>query len=275
MPSKRPFRIVELGCGKDPVGLFKLARRSEKRGLNRSFIGVNDKLADNEKSLHKLSLNSLLVRLGVRKAPKNLSLIENCAVHALEGFTTESQDILFESYLMNNLAKKGKCEGKHEECSARLYQNAKRVLRQGGKFVLVQDFGSFNHYIMMAKRFGFNLSIATIPDSLLAKSSSLALRKRSTFRKRANYLNFYRKLPGQQGVIDKEAAQLMQEGNISSPEEYARPALFILTKPRKTPQANLRKEVNLETELFAQLAESFGVPFHEVEEIKSTLNEFK
>jgi len=264
MPKRRPFRVVELGCGSDPVGLFKLARRSERLGRNRSFIGVNDLFADQGTFSRRVSLNSLLVRFGVRKNPKNLNLISKCAVHALEGLAAGSQDLIFEAYLLNNIGRSGQCEGKNAECLARLYEQAHRVLRPGGKFIAIQDLGIITTQVAEAKMYGFNLTIFKIPDRALKKSHSQAIRDRSTPWKRMDYLKFYAGLDGDMQLTEAHINALKKRGVIKSAQEYALPVVYLMTKTRKAPRQE-KEEPQIPREVALQISKLLGIPLRHIE----------
>lgn len=211
--SKKPFIVFEAGAGMVPSGLVKRAAQSEKRGKNRRFIGVDIKLGPNWLSL----LGARLFRM-----PSNISLKKADVLNSLLDLRPKSQDIVFESYLLNNLTPKQRLN---------FFKRAKKVLKSNGRLVIVQDKAVISIYIKIATKLGFTVTVLEIPDLALKKSSSKAIRDRSTPRKRLKYLRHYARNGSD---MPKNLQRAFEIEAINSKQEYARPTMLVLQKPKKT-----------------------------------------
>jgi hypothetical protein len=110
--KKEPFRIFEAGPGILARDLIGKAAKNEKQGKNREFVGV-------DKSIFP---RIALLLSGRRRMPSNLKLERGNAISKLSSMKSRSQNVVFESYLLNNISEK--------ECD-RFIRNAKRVLKHG------------------------------------------------------------------------------------------------------------------------------------------------
>jgi len=127
---RKPFQVMEVGCGDVPLGLVRKAQRSLEKGKShRQFVGVDK----------KLDLDKLFKRAGIKELPSNLRLVESCAAKALSGLEPESQNVIFGSYLLNMLADKESCIHPGYSCDAVLLGMAVRALKPDGRMVFVQD----------------------------------------------------------------------------------------------------------------------------------------
>jgi hypothetical protein len=83
----------------------------------------------------------------------------------------------------------------------------------------------------LAAKHKIDFSTFRISDEMLAKSSSRALRQRSTPKKRRDWVEFYLEDTPRftRGEIDK----LLKGKVFEKIEDYARPTLFVMKKPRQ------------------------------------------
>lgn len=209
--KKQPFRIFEAGSGMLSKAIVKKAALSGKKGQNREFTGVDKNL------LPRLSL----LLSGRAKMPSTLVLKRADAIAEMAAVPAKSQSIVFSSYLLNNV---------NAEARKAFFSQAKRALRPGGRLAIVQDKSEVIGVRQDAKNLNWRTTILELADSALKKSSSKAMRERSTPAKRKSMLEYYLNRPGSK---TKQAMKLQMETRlINSPDEYAKPVLIIMQKPR-------------------------------------------
>jgi len=243
MPTiKKPFMIFEAGSGKVPIPLLRKSLKATRKRKEIKFTGVDE----------KLNLDLLLRKTRLKTQPKNLRLVQNCAIKELLKIPKESQHVIFGSYLVNNLGETSSCTVPQLPCNRAFFVAAERALRPGGRIILVQDKNSIPLMKEAGHNLGFDLHMIAISDERAKKSKSWAIRKRSTPEKRVEYLQkHYPKKENISRVIDSS-----RKYGINSLEELARPTIFILRRPRKTtrdtPQVKEIDLFNLLDQLFRE-----------------------
>jgi SAM-dependent methyltransferase len=238
MPRGRAFRVFEGGIGKVPVDLVRLAKKSLNKGKRREFIGID----------REIDVNALIKRARLSKPLSNLKLGVSCATHALLALPKESTDLVYGSYLVNNLDhREASCALPQLSCGGAFFAAAHRALRPGGRLILVQDKSEVVNLRRVAENFDLRLHAIRIPDEKAAKSSSWAIRMRSSSKKRAKYNKKY----------DRKITQAQRAEGISSLDELSQPTIFILRKPLKSnPRLGLQEqpsEVDVLREVFKKL----------------------
>jgi len=216
--KKKTFRIFEAGSGANPKGLLLQAKKATEKGRKRHFVGVD---------IARLSLTAVLKKLLKRSDYKNLKLVRKCAVEAVKKLKPESQDIIFSSYLMNELSYKTDTSG--ISLNRVFLKEAKKALKPGGRIVLVLDKGGISTYKAIANELGLGFHSIPISDKAAEKSNAEYIRLRSDPVKRAKFIDNYLS----QGLSHPDLMLLQLLGAINSPTDYARPTIIILRKPRK------------------------------------------
>ena len=82
---------------------------------------------------------------------------------------------------------------------------------------------------------GWRTTTIEISDKTLKNSPSTALKDRSTKRKRLRILSLFKNRRGGEKT-KRTLANLMELGIIETPEDYVRPVMFVIQKPRKEPK---------------------------------------
>jgi len=211
--KKEPFRVFEAGIGVFPTAFIRKAAQSEARGKNREFIGVDLKLAPKPLAL---------LAAGKLKMPGVLELRKANALHCLNSLKLRSQNVVVESYLLNNVGM---------ETKSKFLKAAKRALKPGGRLVLIQDRGSLIWIYREARNLKMRPKVFDFSDAELKASKSRAIRDRSSPRKRRGILNHYVKR-GAKATL-KKIELLLDLELISSKDEYTRPIMVVMQKPRK------------------------------------------
>lgn len=207
-PEKREIHHFDAGCGSTPMCLIKKALRRKKI----TFTGVDQKI----------------FAVTGEKLPENLKLEKQCAILRLKEAPPESLDLISESYLLGNLEPYS-CVGPHGTCEENFFHHAVNALKPNGKIVIVQDKWQTPHYRKIAKQYGLSFRAFTIPDSLAEKSPSESVRERSSPEKRDSMMKYYSN--GDHGWRnDNRVTTLIQQGVIKSPDDFARPTIFIMRK---------------------------------------------
>ena len=166
---KKAFRVFEAGAGEVPFGIVGQAIKADRRGLNREFIAVDTALNTNE----------TLRQRGLRKAPKNLKLVKNCAVAEMKKLPKASQDIVFASFFLNNYCRK---EGK-EKWNMRFLEylmDAKRALKPNGRIIIIQNHVGAENYANLAIQAGLKATILKLPLEMIERSTAENIEKRAT-----------------------------------------------------------------------------------------------
>ena len=214
---KVPRIIFDAGCGKYPKGLIAAARRAKETGRNRHFIGIDE----------RIDLDRIVRKYGTR-GPGNVELAEACAVRALRQQKPGSIDTVTATYLLNNLHEKSCLSPDAHSCSGLFLTFAARALKPGGRIIIVQDKQNLPVLMEAAKDLGLRFSSIEIPDRLAQKSSSTAVRERSTPVRRLKYL--MGSLRGWGLTIEDVRAQMKEQG-IKAVSGYMKPVAMIMTKP--------------------------------------------
>jgi hypothetical protein len=214
--SKKPFLIFEAGVGESPEVIAQRAKESLKKRRNRKFIGVDEQLNLDEVVSKKL------------KGIKNLELRQSCAIKELLKTPAGSQDIVFASYLTNNLAERNEsCNFQGYSCRKAFFIAAEKALRPGGRLILIQDKITAEDIKHTAKELGLEFHIKLIPDEKAINSKSEAVRVRSTPEKRTAFMK--------ERFSDWDLERFLpfwKKDGITSVEDTAKPTIFILKKPR-------------------------------------------
>ncbi len=213
--KKTPFSVFEAGVGVFPTALIRKAAKSEVRGKERRFIGVDLNLAPKPLAL---------LAAGKLKMPGVLELKRGNALHVLNSLKLRSQNVVLESYLLNNLA---------HETATKFLKAAKRALKPDGRLVLIQDKSDLTWIFKAAKNLKMRSKMFNFSDAELKASKSGAMRDRSSKRKREKMLNHYRRLNKASKSTDKILESLLDLEILSSKDEYARPVMFVMQKERK------------------------------------------
>lgn len=227
-----PFRVraFEAGMGRQPAALIKKARRSAKTRKGRQFVGVDE----------EVNLN-IIIRQKLGLLPKNLRLVQNCAIKELLSLPAGSRDLIFGSFIVNVLGtKKASCAVPPLPCDKAFFMAAERALRPGGRLILVQDKDELKFMQEVAHNLGLELHQIPISDEKARKSESWAIRKRSTPETRIAHLNedlVEWGMTPERYLSSKKA----RVAKITSIEEADRPTIFLFRKP-KTPREKVREE---------------------------------
>jgi hypothetical protein len=220
-PPTRPFRIFEGGVGRSPVGLLRKAARSEQRGLRKRVFVATD--------IETIDLQGALKKASLRKKPPNLTIRKQNSLNALAGLRPESQDLVVECFLLNNLHQvRDPLTGKTGDGAVVFIRLAERALKPGGRIVLVQDNGSTADYQAIAHSMGLEFHAILIPEKKALKSSSPAIRARATVQKRQRITThdaIYNP-----GTLEMYSA-LLHQGSIREPHELYIPTIMLLKKP--------------------------------------------
>jgi len=219
---KKPFNVVELGGGKVPLGLVKLA--SKRRGINarrRKFVG-ND--------IH-LDMNTLLEKSGLKKLPRNLSFINKCAVQALEGMESGTAHVIFASYLFNTMRDKKSGGREYVPIPFDLTREAKRVLVPGGRLVFVNNLGHKHIFRDLAAQAGLGFHAIPLTDTRAQNSAAYFIRERGTPEGRKKRIATYMMREDPESILASIFVARMN-GHINKFDEYARPTIYLLRKPR-------------------------------------------
>jgi ubiquinone/menaquinone biosynthesis C-methylase UbiE len=211
LKEKTPFRVLELGAGMHAEGVIEKALQSEQRKLKREFTAVDIALNPEE----------ALRRRGLSKLPSNLKLIRNCAVDELKKTPAASQDIIFESFLINII-------GSSDRAKARTYlEEAKRVLKPNGLMVIIQGPAMVQQVWQMANDFGFKGYARILTEKEMKSSFSEYIQSRSTLeRRRADFLEHARAFPW----YLKRGMEDAKELGISELSDLHRPVVLVLRK---------------------------------------------
>ncbi len=214
--KKEPFRVFEAGAGIIPTALVKQAARSAKQGRKREFTGID---------LHLGPKWLSLLLAGKFKMPAGLELKRGDAIKALQATKGKSQNIVFASYLLNNIDRK---------MANKFFRAARRVLKPGGRIVLIQDMSDVFWVRHDARKLGWRTAVFKVPDSKLKSSPARALRERSSPSKRKKLLTHYRKRDP--AKTERAIVQALEMGSIGSVEEYVAPVAILMQKPREKPK---------------------------------------
>lgn len=87
--KKKVFNVFEAGSGEHPIGLVLQAEKAKTRNLRlRKFTGVDQK---------RVNLNNVLEKMGISRTPKNLRLMQGCAVKALKSLSQTAKTLFFQA----------------------------------------------------------------------------------------------------------------------------------------------------------------------------------
>ena len=215
---KKPFTVLEAGCGRIPIGLVRKASRALEKGkTHRRFIGIDD----------ELNLDLLMKKLKLQKLPKNLQLMEKCAIKYLKRTPPGSMDLIFGSYLLNNLAEKWSCVVLGYSCREALLGFAKKALKPGGRMIFIIDKINVEEYRETAAANGMNFHAVELPDKVLKKSPAEHIRLRATLKKRKKIARWYA------FSEFSESAKKQFGPRVAANPEIARPTAIIMQKPKK------------------------------------------
>jgi hypothetical protein len=221
--QKSAFNVFEIGMGREPLTLIRKAQRSILKKKNRVFVGTDK----------ELNLNESLRIAGIKKLPKNLTLVQQCAIDALMKANPESQHVIFGSYLVNNLSKThSSCFIRGLACEKAIFVAAEKALKPGGRLILVQDRDMSHFMDEAAFNLGLRLHAIPLTDAQIAKSESWAIQMRGTKEKRIEYIR-------DSGISLRELEADAQHRKLKSVDELARPTIFILGKPREGQQKRI------------------------------------
>lgn len=176
---KVPFRVFEAGAGEIPYGLIGQALKARKRGLNREFTAADVALLA-EQALRQRNLTN---------APSNLKLVRNCAMDELKKLPTESHDIVFGSYFLNNYAGIHG-ERYHASRAMEYFAEARRVLKPNGRIIIIQDNMFAGNYVEFARKMGFSgVTRVKLPLRFLEGSTAFYIEQRATREGRLRLIN--------------------------------------------------------------------------------------
>jgi len=234
---RRPFRIFEGGPGERPVGLIAKAAKSAREGqAQRIFTGAEE---------HGFEVNQeVLKRAKAGAIPKNLRLVEDCAVHALLKLPAESQSIVFESYLTNNLDSPSACYP-GISCEQAFFEAADQALKPGGRLIAVQDLSTVGWHKEIARHMGYGFHAIPLSDEKALKSKSKAIRVRATPKRRLAELN---RIFSETSILgrrerEKRMRQAIKRGEYKTREDSVRPTLMVFRKPRKRERQNFSEPI--------------------------------
>jgi len=165
--------VFELGAGE--VAFSALGQALRKKRVGRQFIATDIALRKEE----------TLRQRGLREAPTNLKLIKNCSMKELKKLPNLSQDIVFESYFLNNyigLAARSGADA--TKLFTKFLKEVKRVLKPNGRLVIIQNVPLAQVMLSDAKKLNFKGHIVSLTEKQLTESMSEAIQKRSTLQKR-------------------------------------------------------------------------------------------
>ena len=191
--------IADAGMGKNPIELLRKAIRAEQKQKKRTFVGID---------IERVSLEALLKETGLKKLPPNFIPIQADAVEMVKKMRPNSHDIIFASYLLNNLG-----EGKSNLLKiVEFLYHSYNAIKPTGRIILINDKSSLKSHIRLAQKLGFKTHAIELSDKQAEASLLPAVKRRSSPAKRKEY---YASI-----------------GN-SDEEEQARPTIIILRKPLK------------------------------------------
>jgi tRNA1(Val) A37 N6-methylase TrmN6 len=156
--------VLELGAGKEPLGLIGQARRALIKRKGRKFE-ASDKETKKE----------VFRSFGLSKIPENAKILRQCSLKHLKKTKTASQDIIFGSYFLYSFGfeearKKGiKIAFKKME---QIMKEIKRVLKKGGRAIFIIDLKGSEKVIDLAQRNGFKIHFTKFkfsPDKIYSK----------------------------------------------------------------------------------------------------------
>jgi len=246
-PKRRPFAVLEVGCGKVPTGLLGKAKNSVERGkTHRVFFGVDK----------GLDVGRLLKKARVKKLPENLFLAKGCAIRVLKDVKPGSLDIIFGSYLVNTLsANAASCALEGYTCESAFFQLAGRALKPGGRLVLVQDKANVPFLRNYAASFGAGFHSIEIPDNVARNSPAKYIKWKSSPELRRKRVREYVK---RGEVTQGEVDEMVRHGAVENLQDFAKPTIIIIRKPR--PGEESRRVVYLGPEqAFELLARLMGM----------------
>jgi hypothetical protein len=229
LKQKKPFVVIEAGCGTRPTGLVRKAQRSLAIGkTHRRFVGIDE----------KIDLAALLRKMRIKELPRNLKLIEECAIKALRKLEPGSQDVIFASYLLNVLSHHQSCINPMLSCEAMFLGAARKALRIGGRMVIIQDKRHTAIIAEQAESNGMEAHIVELSKSQLKKSAAQWIRARATKWRRRKRMKKYSKQVSREG-LNLLVEEAIKKGIIKNRDEYSRPNVLILKKTREK-EANTR-----------------------------------
>jgi|GEM_PF-1538850 len=242
------LKVFEAGAGKGLRAVLRKAYSSEIKRKGREFIVVDEKI--NKKPL----MLDVLIRRALGKMPKNVQIAETCATKLLLQTVPNSQDLIFASYLTNNLKSEGFSCVSPNNCRTAFLLAAKRALTPGGRLVLVQDKVAVPYYEQIGQSMGLQVHSITIPPAKALKSDSEHIRLRATPKKRIKFMKEHYRLDPNSDLVQA----WIKRGIIKEPEEFAQPTIISLRKSRKGGSTRVASEIPIE--ILEKMSELLGIP---------------
>ncbi|MDD5148675.1 MAG: hypothetical protein PHH08_04395 [Candidatus ainarchaeum sp.] len=175
-----------------------------------------------------VDIDAALKRTGLKRLPKNLKLIAHDAIEAMKKIKPGSRSIVFGSYVLNCISHYSEKRG--AESPAILFlELAKKAVKPGGRIIIVEDKAATRFYKAAASHVGLGFHAIEISDKKALHSKAWAIRKRASPKRRISRINKY----FEQGTNLETVLYAMESGTIESPEEFAKPTIFIMQKPRQ------------------------------------------
>jgi hypothetical protein len=225
--GKRPFRVFVAGFEK-PGPIVARAKQALREGKNRSFIGADPKPK-------RFDLNALLIKAGIKKIPSNATLIEGCAVKALNQLAKGSQDVVFGGFVFHYLFLKPGCESYHERCTKKgqpcgdaFVKAAKRALKPGGRIILVQDWIILPAIDLAAQVTDMHFHAFFVPEEWVKRSKSKHLKDRANPRKSAKWIQ---NALDRNEITQEQVDAFMAKMGTNDKSKLRRPVVAILRKP--------------------------------------------
>lgn len=180
----RQREIVEVGCHKRPIGLIKLAQKSEVNGRKRKFTGVD---------IVPLQVERTLRRLGIKELSANVSFIEGDAVREVEKFVPESKDLIFAGNLFTNsyisMETMLHMYGAVYTKALNFLIAAKKALKPKGRIVFIQSARSVDVVRQIGEEAGLKVHVVNLTEKQARESLAHYTRRVSSEKRRIRIIN--------------------------------------------------------------------------------------
>ena len=165
-------------------------------------------------------------------------------MHAVEALRPESQGVITGTYIMNFLwSRPAELDGVRMTADRAFFHLATEKIKPGGRIVIVQDKGNIREYKAIAAENRLEFRAIEISDARALKSASHAIRRRATPKRRLFHMT---KQYYPTGHPDSEHVRShVRAGIVSSPQDYARPTVFIMRKPKPREKTKQKKSAVL------------------------------
>lgn len=209
----RQINIVDAGSDRRPSALVKRAIESNEKKRGRFFTAI-EKIAFEHEELKR--------ELGITHLPQNVALLNKDALIQIKKFKPKSQNIIFASYLLNNII--GRKGGLLDTINFIHY--SMRALKPNGRLILIQDRIAVEDYRSIAKTLGLKTHIIPMTDKQAQEANAWAIEMRSTPKKRVSYITGQ----GKEHTIEYYR-ELAEKKGYKEPDELVRPVIIIIKKP--------------------------------------------